>query len=327
MGDKTKIEWTDASWNPLVGCSRVSPGCDACYAIGVVHRGMSPQHRGLTVHPEGERVDWTGEVREVPHLLDQPLRWKRPRRIFVNSLSDLFHPDVSFDFIVKVFDVMVRCPQHTFQILTKRPQRMASVMTDRPATPDEVDAGCELGIFPGVWDLVNGGTPAPNIWLGTSIESARYAFRADHLRATEAAVRFVSAEPLLDDLAPALDLDGIDWLIVGGESGPGARPMNPAWARALRDRCIASGVPFLFKQWGKWHPLDDSDPGYLIGFPDGVRTEIESMPPLVNLGKKGGRELEGRTWDQYPQTGPCPRDTDGDGNCGQALCPVCGPLR
>jgi len=266
VGDKTAIEWTrgddgtpGATWNPLIGCQKVGAddGCAHCYAINVVHRGMAPQHVGLTVKPEGGPVDWTGEVREVPSMLDRPLRWKRPRRIFVNSLSDLFHPYVRIEFIVDVFAVMALAPQHTFQILTKRPQRMAAVLND-PDFEQRVAArvydiavfglhGYQLPRKESVrlcrlqndgWKPWGGrdGWPLRNVWLGTSIESNKYVFRANHLRNTPAAVRWVSAEPLIGPL-DELDLTGIDWVACGGESGPGARPMHPEWVRDLRDRC------------------------------------------------------------------------------------------
>lgn len=351
----TAIEWTDETWNPIVGCSRLGPGCDNCYAIGVVHRKMSPQHIGLTVKPDGAPTDWTGEVREVPHLLDQPLRWKRPRRIFVNSLSDLFHADLRDEYIAQVFAIMALAPQHTFQVLTKRPQRMAAWMNDdflgetaqlrvqdavtyltrrwswkRPVIFDGRMADPERN---GAWSLARDPNyerrvpltwPLPNVWLGTSIETDRYAFRAGHLRATPAAVRFVSAEPLLGPL-PSLDLTGIDWLIAGGESGPGARPMDPDWARDLRDRCAdrwhkayddeAGGdvlelrdrprCAFLFKQWGAWAPTGQNGQGQLaaneiyLGQPD----EHGCVPVMRRSSKKdAGRELDGHTHDEYPTT-------------------------
>lgn len=315
MGDKTAIEWTDATWNCLIGCEQCGDGCDHCYAINVVHRGMSPQHVGLTVKPEGGPVDWTGEVREVPSMLDRPLRWRKPRRIFVNSLSDLFHADVRTEFIVDVFAVMALASQHTFQILTKRPQRMAAVLNN----PD-----FEINVADRVYDIARHGLngyqlprqqsanlirtenswqmpwrdrwPLPGVWLGTSIESNKYAFRANHLRNTPAAVRWISAEPLIGPL-DELDLTNIDWVVAGGESGPGARPMHPEWVRDLRDRCVnpewcidcatcgndasrvtncaepgdpdrweyecgdghvtkRPGPAYLFKQWGSWAPSD-----------------------------------------------------------------------
>lgn len=326
----TKIEWTDETWNPVIGCSRTSPGCDHCYAIGVVHRGMSPQHVGLTVKPEGERVDWTGEVRPAGEAkLLEPLRWRKPRKVFVNSLSDLFHPDLPDGEIAKVFAVMALAPQHTFQVLTKRPQRMATLMLS-PVFQILVSLQIEARIGDAAYETENAVEwPLPNVWLGTSIESDRYSFRADHLRATPAAVRWISAEPLLGPL-PSLDLTGIDWVVAGGESGPGSRPMHPDWARDLRDRCACTGArgcrahrhtfgcyaetrrehtdrptAFLFKQWGDWAPngqlgLGNIDPKRerLVGDPV---DEHGCQVVLERMGKKvAGRELDGRTWDEYP---------------------------
>jgi protein gp37 len=276
MGDKSGIEWTDATWNPTTGCDQVSPGCDNCYALTLAARlkGMGvaayqndgdPRTSGpgfkLTLHPD---------------RLDQPIRWQRPRRVFVNSMSDLFHHDVPTDFIVDVWTTMEKAQQHIFQILTKRPQRMGRVVSR---------------------DLLD--EPLSNVWLGTSIENNKYAFRARFLRETPAAIRFISAEPLLGPL-DQLDLQGIDWVIAGGESGPGARPMHPDWARDLRDRCVAAGVAFFFKQWGnhiveEQAPEDILLPGecwFLLGDPG---------PCFYRVGKKAaGRELDGRTWDEYP---------------------------
>lgn len=278
MGDRSSIEWTDATWNPIIGCTRVGPGCDHCYAIGTVHRGLSPQHVGMTrvVADDPERsVDWTGKVRVVGKMMDVPLRWRRPRRVFVNSLSDLFHPDVEDRTILDVFRVMGAARRHTFQVLTKRPGRMAGFTTALCWMSDE--EGAEPYLTPGSV----GEAPLDNVWLGTSIENDRYAWRANALRATTAAVRWISAEPLLGPL-PSLDLTGIDWLVAGGESGPGARPMDPAWVRDLRDRCVEAGVAFHFKQWGNHAPG-----------PDGA---------MVHVRRKGdaGRQLDGRTWDEAP---------------------------
>ena len=302
----TSIEWTEETWNPTVGCSRVSPGCDGCYAISVAHRAMQPAHEGLTIKRPGERTDWTGEVRCLPERLGVPLRRRKPTTFFVDSMSDLFHPEVPYRFIRDVFDVMRTCsglvgsdghryPSHTFQVLTKRPQRMSELATTY-----------RLGYDPG--------RPPANVWLGTSIESDRYAFRADHLRATPAAVRFLSLEPLLGPL-PSLGLTGIDWVIVGGESGPGARPMHPDWVRDIRDRCVAAGVPFFFKQWGQFAP-EANHPGSYAGAVKGghvgfngewgsptARIWGTNHPPefMVGLGKKAaGRELDGRAWDEMP---------------------------
>lgn len=246
MGDKTGIEWTDATWNPVVGCSRVSPGCDNCYAITMARRIEATGNEAYSGTTTDD--DWTGLVKVLPERLDQPLRWRRPRRVFVNSMSDLFHPDVPSSFVAAVFDVMSQTPRHTYQILTKRPQRMAQLMKSAVPGP---------------------GWPWPHVWLGTSIENDAYTFRARHLAETPAAVRFLSLEPLLGPL-PSLDLDGIRWVIVGGESGPNHRPVDPAWVRDIRDRCTDIGIPFFFKQWGGRSP------------------------------KENGRELDGRTWDEYP---------------------------
>jgi protein gp37 len=304
----TKIEWAEETWNPTVGCSKVSPGCDGCYAIGVAHRAMQPAHEGLTIKRAGERTDWTGEVRCLPERLEVPLRRRRPTTFFVDSMSDLFHPAVPLPFLNQVVVTMANAPQHTFQVLTKRPQRMEKYFR-------------ALHVASPAWLRA-----MPNVWLGTSIESDRYAFRADHLRATPAAVRFLSLEPLLGPL-PSLDLAGIDWVITGGESGPGARPMHPDWVRDVRDRCAAAGVAFFFKQWGGWVPYEhDAQPPFLASqhgdlfdghylpadLSDHRETRGWLWPGDINdgqldttlfrrVGKKvAGRELDGRMWDEMP---------------------------
>ena len=216
MSDRSNIEWTDATWNPVTGCTEVSPGCDNCYA-----RTFAERWRGIPGHPYEQGFD----LRLWPERLDQPSRWAKPRVIFVNSMSDLFHTDVPDDYIDRVFDAMRRAPQHQFQVLTKRPGRMASVLQR---------------IQP---------MPLAHVWLGTSVESEAYTWRIDKLRATPAAVRFLSLEPLLGPL-PTLDLSGVGWVIVGGESGHGARPMDLDWARDIRDQCAAASVPYFFKQTG-----------------------------------------------------------------------------
>lgn len=223
----TTIEWTEKTWNPTTGCDRTSPGCDNCYALTLAKRLKAmgqPKYQadgdprtsgpgfGVTLHSD---------------VLDEPLKRRVPTTYFVNSMSDLFHQDVPGSFITDVFQTMRACPQHTFQVLTKRSKHMRACMES-------------LVCSPGTW-------PLPNVWLGTSIESDRYTYRADHLRATPAAVRFLSLEPLLGPL-PSLNLAGIDWVITGAESGPGARPMDLDWVRDIRDRCIAAGIPFFFKQ-------------------------------------------------------------------------------
>jgi protein gp37 len=241
VGDRSAIEWTDATWNPVTGCSKVSPGCAHCYAETLSLRfGWTP---GLWT-PANASLN----VSLRPDRLSQPLAWRRPRMVFVNSMSDLFHELVPFEFIDRVFAVMAETPKHTYQILTKRPE----VMTKYACRYVRAHRA-----------------PLPNVWMGVSVENNRWTGRVDVLRETPAAVRFISAEPLLGPL-DRLDLAGIDWLIVGGESGPRHRPMDPAWARALRDRARDSGVAFFFKQWGG------------------------------HTSKAGGRELDGRTWDEMP---------------------------
>jgi protein gp37 len=234
MGDASHIEWTDATWNPVTGCTKISPGCKFCYA----------ERLSLRLRAMGQKNYAAGfDVAVHDDMLDRPLRWRRPRRIFVNSMSDLFHADVPEEFIQQVFDVMRRADQHQYQVLTKRSERLLE-MSPR------ID-----------W--------RPHIWQGVSVENGDYLDRVDHLRRSGAHVKFLSIEPLLGRL-DALDLTGIDWVIVGGESGPGARPVDPDWVREIRDRCAAARVPFFFKQWGG-----------------------------VNKARTG-RVLDGRTWDELP---------------------------
>jgi protein gp37 len=282
----SSIEWTDETWNPTLGCSVASPGCDNCYAARVAMRGMTEAHKGLAEMVDGV-PRFNGTVRMLEGRLNAPLNWKKPRRVFVDSMSDLFHSEVPFDFIHRVWEVMEATPQHTYQILTKRPQRLPWALgyMERPILP--------------------------NVWLGTSIESDRYAFRADHLRSAPATVRFISAEPLLSSL-PSLDLTGIDWLICGGESGPRARPMHPEWVRELRDRCVESGTKFFFKQWGSWGSREDCPPvaatGVWLAYDSQVSTHVLGNPsrdreramfPMDT--KLAGRRLDGRTWDEMPE--------------------------
>lgn len=221
----TSIEWTDATWNPVAGCTVLSPGCTNCYAMRMAARldamGMA-KYRGLT-RKSGHRAKWTGKIRLDRKALAVPIKWRRPRRIFVNSMSDLFHPSVPAAFVAEVWAVMASTPWHTYQILTKRPDRMA-----------EITARLET---------------LPNVWLGTSVESADYLDRIDELRKVRAAVRFISFEPLLASVASA-NLDGIHWAIVGGESGPRARLMREEWVDEIEAACREAGTAFFFKQWG-----------------------------------------------------------------------------
>jgi protein gp37 len=247
VGDKSAIEWTDATWNPITGCDRVSPGCDNCYALRLAKRlkamGQPKYQRDGDSRTSGPGFRLTLH----PDTLGLPRTWRSPRRVFVDSMSDLFHPQVPDEFIMRTFETMADTDRHQYQVLTKRPRR-AAAMAERL-----------------VW--------GDNVWLGTSIESDEYTSRAEDLRRVPASVRFLSLEPLLGPV-PGLDLTGIDWVIVGGESGPRARPMDPSWVVQIRDRCHSEGVAFFLKQWGGRTP------------------------------KAGGRQLEGRTWDQMPTSRP-----------------------
>ncbi|MEZ4495030.1 MAG: phage Gp37/Gp68 family protein [Dehalococcoidia bacterium] len=240
MAEHSTIEWTEATWNPVTGCTKVSPGCAHCYAETFAER-----FRGVPGHPYENGFD----LQLRPERLELPLAWKRPRRIFVNSMSDLFHPKVPDAFVQTVFDTMRRADWHTFQVLTKRPERAAAMADQLP------------------WSR--------NIWMGTSVENQRWTSRVDELRKVPAAIRFLSCEPMLGPLS--LDLAGIHWVIVGGESGHGARRMKPEWVESVRDQCLGTGTPFFFKQWGA-HARDGR-----------------------RVGKKAsGRILAGRTWDASP---------------------------
>ncbi len=240
MSLKSAIEWTDATWNPVSGCDKVSPGCAHCYAETFAER-----FRGVPGHHFEQGFD----LRLWPERLALPLRWQQPLRVFVNSMSDLFHPQVPDAFVHQVFDVMREAKRHTFQVLTKRPERAMAMSKDIEWTT--------------------------NVWLGVSIENQRFVSRADQLRATDAKLKFLSCEPLLGPLD--LDLSAIDWVIAGGESGHGARPVQADWIRGIRGQCLSAGVPFFFKQWGAF----DID-GRKVGK------------------KRAGRTLDGDTWDEMP---------------------------
>ncbi|MEX2204884.1 MAG: phage Gp37/Gp68 family protein [Myxococcota bacterium] len=231
---KSSIEWTESTWNPVTGCTKVSPGCKRCYAERMARRlqamGQPNYRNGFSLTLQ-------------PHMLELPLRWRKPMRIFVNSMSDLLHEDVPLEYVQRVFEVMRLAHWHRFQVLTKRAERLR-----------EVDHAVD-------WP--------PNVWMGVSVELAKHDSRIESLRRVGAHVKFLSLEPLLGPL-PSLQLDGIDWVIVGGESGPGARPMDPAWVLDIRDQCESSGTAFFFKQWG------------------GPNKKLT------------GRLLEGRSWDALP---------------------------
>jgi len=245
MASASHIEWTQMTWNPVRGCTRVSEGCRNCYAERLATRfaGAGQAYEGLSVMTvSGPR--WTNQIRLVPEILEQPVHWRQPRLIFVNSMSDLFHPDVPLDFIRKVFAVMERCPQHTFQILTKRSERLRE-LAPQLQWPD-------------------------NVWMGVSVEDARVIHRITDLQAVPAAIRFLSVEPLIGPI-DALPLDGIHWVIVGGESGPGARLIEREWVESIFQQCRTANVAFFFKQWG------------------GKRK------------KTTGRELNGQTYNEMPR--------------------------
>jgi protein gp37 len=324
MADKTGIEWTDVTWNPTTGCDRISAGCDHCYAMAMAKR-LNAMGQPKYQTDGDPRTSGPGfGVATHPAALRDPLKWRKPQRVFVNSMSDLFHARVPMVFAARVFAVMAATPRHTYQVLTKRPERMARTLGAGVFLQYVMGFGRDLGIGHLIRCAVDGGGlpqivwPLPNVHLGTSIESADHVGRAEALRATPAAVRFVSAEPLLGPLS-GLNLDGIGWVIVGGESGPNARPMHPDWARSLRDQCVDASVPYLFKQWGEWVDPDEIDTagwddvscgerGVTI-WPDGRTTHgvrgtcIDGSVTMWRVGKKtAGRMLDGRTWDQYPQT-------------------------
>ncbi len=375
----TTIEWADETWNPTTGCDRVSPGCDRCYALTMAKRlkGMGAAKYQNDGDPATSGPGFAAT--EHPDTLTVPLAWRKPRRVFVNSMSDLFHDRISDEFIARVFAVMAATPQHTYQILTKRHARMRSLLSS-----DDFREQIFLASNLPHGDVLEGGWPLPNVWVGVSVEDQRWAdIRVPALLDTPAAVRFLSCEPLLgpvDLFGPLVDghhrprltywLHGrpgwgaeettptgltmrplttgprIDWVIVGGESGHGARPMHPAWARQIRDQCTAAEVPFLFKQWGEWGPAPWTvrvcDPaagwqgtaaelasakasaeargathvyaswahehGHDLYEPPHKPWSLERVDPLDahqapmrRWGKSAaGRELDGRTWDQYP---------------------------
>lgn len=330
MTGKTKIEWTDKTWNPIVGCSIVSPGCTNCYAMKFAGNRLdgnpkAPHYAGTTTRTKAGPV-WTGKVALAPdHILTAPLRWRKPAMIFVNSMGDLFHEDVPDAWIDRVFAVMALTPQHTYQVLTKRAERMKAYMERRCPNGHRPSLDyAAIMAATGRWNtpkLDLTAWPLPNVWLGVSTEDqARADERIPNLLETPAAVRFISAEPLLGPIdlnvawhgEDALDAEcwgecawcdkgfpplhncqkgigdwergksGLDWIIAGGESGPGARPMHPDWVRSLRDQCADAGVAFFFKQWGEWEPHTPKADGDLGG--DVRRGTVQIVQP-------GGEDL------------------------------------
>lgn len=362
MADQSRIEWCDATWNPVVGCTRVSEGCRNCYAERVAKRlAAMGQEQYQTVLNQQDR--WNGRVNVVPSALDLPFRWKKPRRIFVNSMSDLFHENVPDGFIMQVFNAMWRLPRHTFIVLTKRPERMRDFMVrlgdcdaEDPSQfknargPEETQAahpsgrgqlfaemlrsmgtppkGCAYPTFDWMGGMLYWPDYPPNVWLGVSVEDQAAAdARIPELVRTPAAVRFVSVEPMLgavdlefvdSDGANRLDalrgyahIDGrnepwktgaLNWVIVGGESGPNARPVHPDWVRSVRDQCVTAGVPFFFKQWGEWAPML----GHTQGVP--VRGEKFTHADGTIMGRAGkraaGAPLEGVEHKEFPEAAP-----------------------
>ena len=310
--NKSKIEWTDATWNPVEGCTPVSEGCRNCYAASIAHRFSGPGqlYDGMATWRQGRAV-FTGKIRMREARLLDPCRWRKPRRVFVNSMSDLFHEDVPFEYVDKVFAVMALCPQHTFQILTKRPERMANYLAEEGIRRARIAAWAKGSMLTRADDTGAYLThwPLPNVWLGTSTENQAAADeRIPHLLRCPASVRFLSCEPLLgpvdlvrshrtrDQLPNWPKPTRVDWVIVGGESGKGARPMHPAWVRSLRDQCVAARVPFFFKQWGEWCEGAPNCPS-----PSASRV----LSPGVIMGRFGkklcGRKLDGRAWDEMPE--------------------------
>ncbi len=342
MSIKTKIEWTDTTWNPIRGCSRVSEGCRNCYAEVIARRFKKPglPYEGLIA----KTGQWNGSIKVVDSLMTEPFKWKKPRRVFVNSMSDLFHENVPEETINTIFAVMALNPQHTFQILTKRPERMLQYCSSlgRHHSVDRVsivakklDKDLNLGGKGFCWNMNNGGWALPNVLLGVSAEDQKTADeRIPILLKTPAAKLWLSVEPMLGhidtyrshDLSTSCNV--VEWIVCGGESGKNARPMHPEWARSLRDQCQRSGTPFFFKQWGEWAPRAGERCGGGTDF-SLIDPSCKKWPKTIRLGEHGkntrllencgddvgneiymqmvgkklsGRILDGREWNEYPQT-------------------------
>lgn len=336
----SKIEWTDETWNPITGCSVVSPGCTNCYAMrqaGTRLKNM-PQYEGLTLL-DAKKPVWNGKLRFNESALDKPSGWRKPRRIFVNSMGDLFHENVPHDILDKIWMVMALNRHHTFQILTKRPELARAYLgRGQPEVVSDIYTVAH-GTKECPW-------PLPNVWLGVSVENQMMAERRIPLLLdTPAAIRWISAEPLLGNLyleASEVPVDttgdgesddcetmnllalGLDWVVTGGESGPDARPMNPIWALSLRDQCVRNGVAFNFKQWGEWVPAPAIDPHVK---PSREYTFDSGWPRMFRVGKKAaGRLLDGVLHDGFPDDEGCPEcggtvelETGGESYSGQGL--------
>ena len=274
----TSIEWTDKTWNPTTGCDQISSGCDNCYALTMARRlkAMGQAKYQTDGDPRTSGPGFGLAVHEGS--LNDPFTWRTPQKVFVNSMSDLFHARVPLDFVRRVFEVIEATPQHTYQVLTKRASRLPKVADKLP------------------WPR--------NLWMGVSVEDATELHRVDDLRKVDAEVKFLSCEPLIGSLGD-LDLAGIHWVIVGGESGPRVRPMHPDWARSLRDQCVQAGVPFFFKQWGSWaptgwHGIGRALPGsILVGDPVDMHGHRVEMARVSK--KSESRELDGREWNEFPE--------------------------
>jgi protein gp37 len=280
MSEHSGIEWTDATWNPVTGCTAVSPGCANCYAARLTATRLkdNPKYAGLATATNGV-ARWTGEIRCHTDELEAPLKWRKPRRVFVNSMSDTFHAGVPVGFLDRMFAVMALTPWHTYQVLTKRPTRAAQyICSEEDRIEGITDAVVALSGPSCARRIEDGPWPLPNVWLGASVEDQERADeRIPDLIVIPAAVRFLSVEPLLGPIDVTPWISFLDWVIVGGESGPNARAVDPQWIRSLRDQCVRACVPFFFKQWGE-HGQD-----------------------MRRVGKvRAGRVLDGRTWDEMP---------------------------
>jgi protein gp37 len=329
---KTTIEWTDASWNPVVGCTEISPGCANCYAarLAATRLRNTPQYKDLAQvlprshgNPNPTRTQWFGEVRFLPERLEEPLHWRKPRKIFVCDMGDLFHESVPDEVIDQIFAVMALAERHTFQVLTKRPERMKDYIARVLDSPGAVVQAMRR--ITNQWEALPA-WPLPNVVCMTSVENQHFADeRIPLLLATPAVVRGISAEPLLGPVfleSPIRQwqrdhqmenrVTSLDWVVCGGESGPNARPMHPDWARSLRDQCVAAGVPFFFKQWGEWIHVSQIEAAMSKAEIDALsmntvcRDEKRGTPDLDGISfkvgkKRAGRLLDGRAWNEFPK--------------------------